>query len=329
MTAPATVVVTAELPAGGTDPLLDAGIDVVRLDDRTPESIVAAARNADALVTQLTDRIDAAVLDAGRGRLRVVANVAAGYDNIDVANAARLGITVCNTPGVLHETTAELAFGLALMARRRTTDAEQALRAGRWGGWDVNAFLGHDLAGATMGVVGWGQIGRALGRRADAFGMQVLHTARRPTDEPGCLASLDELLRRADVVSLHVPFTPETRHLIGAPQLAAMRPTAVLVNTSRGPVVDEAALAAALHDGTIFGAGIDVYEHEPAVHPRLLDALGAVLLPHIGSATVATRTAMARAASTAVVDVLAGRPTAAKVPAPPVGPDPSSWRSLR
>lgn len=318
-----TVVVTAPLPAGGTDPLITAGLDVVQLEDRSPAALVEAAAAADALVTQLTDRIDTAVLDAGGSRLRVVANVAAGYDNIDTARAAELGITVCNTPGVLDETTAELAFSLALMARRRTTDAEHVLRDGRWSGWDINGFLGHDLAGATMGVVGWGQIGRALGRRAEAFGMDVVHTARRPTGEPGYLPALDELLERADVVSLHVPLTTDTHHLIGASQLELMGPTSVLVNTARGPVVDEAALADALHAGTIFGAGIDVYEHEPSVHPRLLDAPGAVLLPHIGSATVATRTAMARAASAAVVDVLAGRSTAAAVTTTPTprGPE--------
>lgn len=311
------VVVTAALPEGGTDPLVAAGPEVVQLDRRTPDDLVAAASSADALVTQLTDRIDAAVLDAGAGRLRVVANVAAGHDNIDVAHAAALGITACNTPGVLHETTAELAFGLVLMARRRTSDAERTLREGSWSGWDVNGFLGHDLAGATLGIVGWGQIGRALARRAQAFGMQVIHTGRRPSGEAGWVASLDELLALSDAVSLHVPLTDETRHLISTAELEAMRPTAVLVNTSRGPVVDEAALAEALHAGTIFGAGIDVYEDEPAVHPRLLDAPGAVLLPHIGSATVATRTAMARAACNAVVDVLAGRPTAAAVTSPP------------
>jgi len=312
-----TVVVTAALPDGGTDPLVAAGLDVVPLDDRSPAALVEAARSADALVTQLTDRIDGAVLEAGSPRLRVVANVAAGYDNIDVIRATELGITACNTPGVLHETTAELAFALALMARRRTTDAERVLRSGAWGGWDINGFLGHDLAGATMGIVGWGQIGRALGRRAEAFGMRVVHTARRPTGEPGYLATLDHLLEQADVVSLHVPLTPATHHLISTPQLRAMRPTAVLVNTARGPVVDEAALAEALHAGAIFGAGIDVYEDEPVPHPRLLDAPGAVLLPHIGSATVATRTAMAHAACTAVVDVLAGRSTPAAITPPP------------
>lgn len=308
-----TVVVTATLPAGGTDPLVGAGHEVIQLADRVSATIAEAVRGADALVTQLTDRVDAAVLEAGHPRLRVVANVAAGYDNIDVARATQLGIAVCNTPGVLDETTAELAFLLMLMARRRIADAELALRAGEWHGWRIDAFLGHDLAGATAGIVGWGRIGQALGRRARAFGMEVVHTARRPTGEPGYVATLDELLRRSDVVSLHVPLTADTRHLIGAPQLAAMRPTAVLVNTSRGPVVDEAALADALHGGQIFGAGLDVFEDEPSVHPRLLDAPGAVLLPHVGSATVATRTAMARAASTAVVDVLAGNDTAAVV----------------
>jgi len=312
-----TVAVTVPLPGGGTDPLVAAGFDIVQLPGRGPAALADAAGWADALVTQLTDRIDASVLDAAGPRLRVVANVAAGYDNLDLARAASLGITSCNTPGVLDETTAELAFALALMARRRTSDAERTLRTGGWSGWSIDGFLGHDLAGATLGVVGWGQIGRALARRAEAFDMAVIHTSRTPTGEPGYRASLDDLLGASDVVSLHVPLTDQTHHLIGAPQLAAMRPTAVLVNTARGPVVDEAALADALHAGTIFGAGLDVYEDEPGVHPRLLDAPGAVLLPHIGSATVATRTAMARAACTAVVDVLAGRSTPAAISPPP------------
>lgn len=306
-----TVLVTADLPDGPLDPLLAAGHVVSSLG--AGESLAEAAARADALVCLLTDRIDRAVLAAGAGRLRVVANVAAGFDNIDVEAAAAHGIAVCTTPGILDESTAELAFALALMARRRTTDAEAALRAGRWDGWAIDGFLGHDLHGATMGVVGWGRIGRALGRRAAAFGMEVIHTARRSTGADGFVADLDELLARADVVSLHVPLTAATRHLITAERLARMKPTAVLVNTARGPVVDEAALAEALHAGTIFGAGLDVFADEPAVHPRLLTAPGAVLLPHVGSATVATRRAMARAAATAVVDVLAGRPTDAVV----------------
>ena len=308
------VVVTAPLPPGTLDPLHDAGHDVVVLDPPVPLAPVAA--EADALVTLLTDTVDRTVLDAGAGRLAVVANVAAGHDNIDVATAAALGIIVCATPGILDESTAELALTLALMARRRTTDAEATLRAGGWDGWAIDGFLGHDLAGSTMGIVGWGGIGRALARRAEAFGMDVVHTSRRPTGAAGYVADLDDLLRTADVVSLHVPLTPATRGLVTADRLRLMKPTAVLVNTARGAVVDEAALAEALHDGVIFGAGLDVFADEPAVHPRLLDAPGAVLLPHIGSATVATRSAMARTAATAVVDVLAGRSSRCTVPPP-------------
>jgi len=312
------VLVPADLPDGALDPLVDAGHEVTRLGGDEP--LLDAMARTDALVCLLTDRIDRAVLAAGAGRLRVVATVAAGYDNIDVEAAAELGITVCTTPGILDESTAELALALALMARRRTSDAEAALRAGRWDGWAIDGFLGHDVGGATMGVVGWGRIGQALGRRAAALGMDVIHTARRPTGADGFVADLDTLLAMADVVSLHVPLTPATRHLVTADRLRAMKPTAVLVNTSRGAVVDEAALADALHAGTIFGAGLDVYADEPTVHPRLLTAPGAVLLPHIGSATVATRAAMARAATTAVADVLAGRPTPAAVTTPKGSP---------
>jgi glyoxylate reductase len=292
-----TTVVAGELPAGSLDVLHEAGHDVVQLE--AGRRLVDVVASADAVVCLLTERVDRAALEAGaRGSLRVVANVAVGYDNVDVAAAEELGIAVTNTPGVLDESTADLAFALALMARRGTGAAERSLRAGEWRGWTMHDFLGHDVHGAMMGIVGWGRIGRAVGRRAEAFGMEVLHTRETP---------LDELLRRSDVVSLHVPLTASTRHLIDAAALATMKPTAVLVNTSRGAVVDEAALAEALHAGTIFGAGLDVFEHEPAVHPRLLTAPGAVLLPHIGSATVATRTAMARMAASSVLAVLAGR----------------------
>lgn len=311
------VVLPPGLPDGADAPLRAAGHDVEVQPDRSAPALRDAARRADALVTLLTDRVDAEVLAAGAGgRLAVVANVAAGHDNIDRAAAAEHGVTVCATPGVLDESTAELALTLALMARRRTSEAEAALRAGRWTGWAVDGFLGHDLGGATMGVVGWGRIGRALGRRAAALGMDVLHTGRRTTGQPGFVADLDDLLAAADVVSLHVPLTPATHHLIDAARLRRMKDTAVLVNTARGPVVDEAALAEALHHGTIAGAGLDVYEDEPRVHPRLLTAPGAVLLPHVGSATVATRAAMARTATTAVVAVLAGQPSPAVVPPP-------------
>jgi glyoxylate reductase len=298
-----TTVVSSALPEGALDALVAAGHRLVPLHGG--EGLAEAVGEADALVSLLTDRIGRAVL-AGAPRLQVVANVAVGHDNVDVAAADELGIVVTNTPGVLDESTADLAFALALMARRATSDAERALRRGEWGGWAMDGFLGHDLHGATLGVVGWGRIGRAVARRAAAFGMEVLHTRRRPTGEAGEVA-LDDLLARSDVVSLHVPLTEETRHLIDAGALARMRSTSVLVNTSRGAVVDEAALAQALHAGTIFGAGLDVYEDEPAVHPRLLAAPRAVLLPHVGSATVATRTAMARLAAGSVLTVLDGR----------------------
>jgi glyoxylate reductase len=303
------VVVTRRLPEGGTEPLTRAGHDVVPNDADVPftkDALCGAARDADALLCVLTDRIDEDVLDAGAGRLRVVATVAVGYDNIDVAAAAARGIAVCNTPGVLDETTADLAFLLILAASRLTSEAERDLRAGRWSGFWITQYLGRDVHGATLGVVGYGRIGRAVARRAAGFGMQVLHHARNPTGMPGYVADLDHLVAESDVVSLHVPLTDDTRHLIDARRLARMKPTAVLVNTARGPVVDEAALADALERGTLFAAGLDVYEREPEVHPRLLDAPRTVLLPHIGSASRATRTRMTQLASEGIVAVLAG-----------------------
>ena len=305
------VLVTRQLPDGGLDPLGAAGHEIVTGgagDDTplTPEELSAAAGEVDAIVCVLTDRIDAGVLRAGAPRLRVVADVAVGYDNIDVATATELGIAVCNTPGVLDETTADLAFFLMLAAARRTSDAEADLRQGRWQGFRMNRFLGEDVHGRTLGVVGFGRIGQAVARRAAGFGMQVLHHSRHDTGIDGWVADLDDLLRVADIVTLHVPLTPETTGLIDARRLRLMKPTAVLVNTARGPVMHEEALATALEDGTIFGAGIDVFEREPEVHPRLLAAPHTVLLPHIGSASEATRRRMAQLACEGVVDVLAG-----------------------
>ena len=279
-----------------------------RSDDRpfTHDELVAAVPGVDALVCLLTDRIDAEVIDAGAGRLKVVGNVAVGFDNIDVAAATARAVAVCNTPGVLDETTADLAFALILAASRLLSEAERDVRAGRWQGWGIDQYLGRDVHGATLGLVGYGRIGRAVARRAEGFDMRVLHHARRDTGSPGYVADLDALVADADVVSLHVPLSDETRHLFDARRLAQMKSTAVLVNTSRGPIVDEEALAAALEAGTVFAAGLDVYEHEPAVHPRLLAAPRTVLLPHVGSASVATRTRMARVASEGVRAVLAG-----------------------
>jgi glyoxylate reductase len=305
----ARVLVTRRLPDGGTDPLVAAGHEVVaRADDAPfrPEELRDAVRDVDAVVCLLTDRIDATVLEAGGDRLRVVANVAVGYDNVDVGAAHARGITVCNTPGVLDETTADLAFLLMLAAARLAHDAEADLREGRWHGWGINQYLGRDIHGATLGLVGYGRIGRAVARRATGFGMSVLHHTRTDTGETGWVDDLHRLLGEADIVSLHVPLSDATRGLIGAAELAAMKPTAILVNTARGPVVDEAALAAALHGGRLFAAGIDVFEQEPVVHPDLLTAPRAVLLPHVGSASVATRTRMAQLACSGAVAVLAG-----------------------
>lgn len=307
----ARVLVTHELPPGGTDPLVAAGHEIVSVDGPPPLThgmLVAAARDADAIVCLLSDRIDAEVLAAGAdgGRLRVVANVAVGYDNIDVTAATERGIAVCNTPGVLDDTTADLALLLILAATRCASDAEADLRAGRWNGWGINEYLGHDVHGAILGLVGLGRIGQAVLRRATGFNMRVVHHTRHDTALPGYIGDLDRLLAESDIVSLHVPLNEDSFHLIGARELALMKPTAVLVNTSRGPVIDEEALATALEDGTIFAAGLDVFEHEPEVHPRLLAAPHTVLLPHIGSASLATRRRMAEVACEGVVAVLAG-----------------------
>jgi glyoxylate reductase len=271
----------------------------------TTEEIVQAAGDVDAIICQLTDRIGDEVI-LGAPLARVVATVSVGYDNIDVAAATRAGVVVCNTPGVLAETTADLAFALILAASRVLSDSERDLRQGGWKRWELDGYLGRDVYGATLGLVGYGRIGQAVARRAEGFSMRVIHTDLAPTGLPGYVETLDDLLAEADVVSVHVPLTPETRHLIDARRLALMKPTAVLVNTARGPVVDEEALAAALESGSLFAAGIDVYEQEPNVHPRLLGAPRAVLLPHIGSASSATRLAMANLATSAVADVLAG-----------------------
>lgn len=303
------VLVTRPLTEGGTDPLVHEGLEVV-IPDGPPSAseLLSLAPQFDGIVSHLTDQLDSAVLEAGHGgRLRVVANAAVGYDNIDVSRARQLGLSVCNTPGVLDDTTADLAFLLILAATRLSTDAERDLREGRWKGWGFGDHLARDVHGMTLGLVGFGRIARAVAQRAVGFDMDVLHIARHDTGLHGYVPELEELLRRSDIVSLHVPLTESTRHLIGAAELAVMKPTAVLVNTARGPVVDENALVDALEEGRIAAAGLDVFEGEPTVNPRLLTAPRVTLLPHIGSATIGTRTRMARLACQGVADVLAGR----------------------
>jgi glyoxylate reductase len=272
-----------------------------------PERLRAELRDAEGLLCLLTDRVDRALL-AGSPRLRVVSSCSVGLDHVDLAAAGERGIPVGHTPGVLTETTAELAFALLLAAARRVAEADRFVRAGRWTAelqWEPDLLLGRDLQGATLGVVGLGAIGGAVARRALAFGMRVLGVSRSRRALPGVApASLGQALAESDFVSLHVPLGPETRQLIGAAELARMKPGAVLVNTARGGLVDEAALVEALRSGHLSAAGLDVFAEEPLpAGSPLLGLPNVVLLPHIGSASIATR---ARMADLAVENLLAG-----------------------
>jgi glyoxylate reductase len=264
-------------------------------------------RDADALVCLLLDKIDATVL-AGAPKLRVVANCAVGVDNIDLAAAAAAGVTVTNTPDVLTEATAELAFTLMLAAARRLGEGERLVRSGAWTGWALDQLLGVQLHGKTAGILGFGRIGQAFARRALGFGMHVIYADPHEVSADGTQrVSIDELFARADVVSLHCPLTPETRKVVNAARLATMKPTAIVVNTARGDCVDEPALIDALTAGAIAGAGLDVFVGEPKIDPRLLSCPRLVLAPHIGSATTEARTSMAQLCADAVIAVLSGR----------------------
>ena len=277
---------------------------------------------ADAALTLITDTVGAALL-AEAPHLRVVANMAVGYDNLDAAAAAAAGVWATNTPGILHETTADLAFALLLAAARNVVRSERAAREGGWRTWSPTDFLGHDVTGATLGIVGLGEIGRAVARRALGFGMEVLAATRTPRPEVERelgveRVPLPELLARSDFVTLHVPYGPETEHLIGAPEFAAMKETAILVNTARGGVVDQDALVEALRTGAIGGAALDVTVPEPlpAGHP-LYDLPNVVVTPHIGSASHATRARMAEMAARNIIAVLAGEDPPNPVNRPP------------
>jgi len=276
------------------------------------EVIVEQVRAAEGLLCLLTDSIDAAVLSAGE-RLRVISNCAVGYDNVDVAAATARGILVCNTPGVLTETTADLAWALLMSAARRTAEGDGYLRAGKWQSWSPQLLLGQDVYGAALGVVGLGRIGAAVARRGKGFGMRLLYTdvERKPEVERELdieYVDLETLLHTADFVSLHAPLTDDTVHFIGAEELALMKPTAILVNTARGPLVDQRALAEALRERRIFAAGLDVFESEPIpMDDPLLALENVVLLPHVGSASVATRTLMAKMAVENLVAGLRGQ----------------------
>jgi len=305
----ATIVVTQRLVEGSMQLFEGTGHRIISLDADGPLSeseLIDAVRGADALVCLLNDIVTEQVIEAGAS-LKVIATVSVGVDNIDVAAARAAGITVVNTPGVLDDATADIAMLLMGSALRRTHEAERVLRSGGWQGWSLDGFLGQDMTGATLGLVGYGRIARRVAARASGFSMDILHHTRTPTGIDGWCDSLVGMAERVDVLSVHVPWTHETTDLIDEQIFAAMPRTSVLVNTARGPIVNERALLAALYGEEIWGAGLDVYADEPQVNPELLSAPHVVLYPHIGSSTGSTRLAMCRLAITGTLEVLAGR----------------------
>jgi len=307
------IYVTRQIPDAGVD-LLRRQCEVVEVnpEDRalTREELLRAVAGRDGVLWLLTDRSDAEVVDAAKG-CKVFANYAVGYDNIDVDAATERGIAVTNTPGVLTDATADLAWALLFSVARRVVEADRYTREGKFRGWGPMLFLGGDITGRTLGIVGAGRIGQAVARRSVGFGMKVLYTNPSPRPElereiGARRVELDELLRRADFVSIHTPLTEETRHLVGKRELGLMKSTAYLINTSRGPVVDERALVEALREKRIAGVGLDVYENEPELAPGLAELDNVVLLPHLGSASVQTRTRMAEMAAHNLLAVLSG-----------------------
>lgn len=306
------VYLTYDIPSPGPEILrehFDVAIHEAE-DAPSPAQLVAEAAGSEGMVTLIRDRITDDVLD-DLPALRAVANYGVGYDNIDVPAATRHGVIVTNTPDVLTAATADVAWTLLMTAARRVLEGDQLVRSGQWKGWDPRQLLGADISGATLGLVGMGRIGQAVARRAMGFDMRVLYTARRDVPEAAELGAtrveLNTLLSESDFVSIHVALAPETRHLIDAAALGRMKPTAILVNTARGPVVDEAALVDALRAGSIAAAGLDVYEREPALAEGLAECANCVLLPHLGSATVGARAGMARLAAENMVAALSGR----------------------
>jgi glyoxylate reductase len=311
------ILITRRLPGCATRQVIEAfGASRVEVHDSdepiSRADLLARVRGKDGLLCLLTERIDAELMDAAGNQLRIVSTMAVGYDNIDVPAATARGIAVTNTPGVLTESTADLAFALLLAAARRLGEAERFVRGGRWSTWSPTLLLGLDLAGATLGIFGMGRIGQAVARRAQGFGMRILYHNRHrlpEAEEASLRASYvdkNTLLAESDFLSLHCPLSAETRHAFSVAEFRRMKPTSVFVNTTRGPVVDEAALAQALREGWIFSAGIDVFEREPEVHPELLACENAVLIPHLGSATQATRARMAEMAAENLITLLQG-----------------------
>lgn len=315
----ALVYVSRRIPENGLALLATAGLTVRLHDSHLPPSraeLLAGAASAHAVVTLLSDRVDSEFLERAGEQLQVVANYAVGFDNVDVAACTARGVAVTNTPDVLTDATADLAFMLLLAVARRLREGQQLVSSGNWQGWHPLQLLGREVSGSSLGIVGMGRIGRAVARRASGFGMKILYhnRNRRPEAEKSLGAryceELGALLAASDFVSLHAPLTEETHHLIDAAAIERMQPHAILVNTARGPLVDEKALLAALTSGRLWGAGLDVFEEEPRVTPGLAELSNVVLAPHLGSATEVTRQEMARLCAQAVISVLqGGRPT--------------------
>jgi lactate dehydrogenase-like 2-hydroxyacid dehydrogenase len=319
------VFVARRIPEEGLATIRDVCDADIWADELPPprDELLRRVAGRDGILTLLTDRVDDELLDAAGAGLRVVSNYAVGYDNVDVAACARRGVAVGNTPGVLTETTADLAWALLMAAARRVAEGSRYVRDGRWRTWGPLLLLGPDVNGATIGIVGFGRIGQAVGRRARGFGMEILYhdvlAVPEAVSEPlgATYVSLSELLARSDFVSLHVNLNDETRHLINANTLAAMKPTAVLVNTSRGPVVDQIALADALRDGTIWAAALDVTDPEPIpMDDPLVGLDNCLIVPHIASASRATRGKMAAMAAANLVAGVRGEPLPTPVPVP-------------
>ena len=309
MSARPKILVTQKVPDPAYPPLEAIGDVEANMEEGviwSYEELLRRGPGHDYIYSLLTDNIDARFLETCT-RLKMVANMAVGYNNIDVEAATRLGIAVSNTPGVLSDTTADLAFALLMATARRIPEAERFLRAGKYTGWGPLLFCGAEVHHSTLGLIGAGRIGKIMTKRASGFEMKVIYYdvyRMSPEDEAAyhlTYMPMDEVLQEADFVSVHTPYMPSTHHLIGERELHLMKPTAILINTARGPIVDEKALANALQSGTIAGAGLDVFENEPAVEPALLTMENVVLLPHIASASLKTRTLMATMASENIV----------------------------
>ncbi|QNN24553.1 D-glycerate dehydrogenase [Planctomycetales bacterium ZRK34] len=307
----AKIFVTHPIPGAGVDMLRESKHEVaVNRESRflSRDELLEAVVGCAGLLTQLREAIDAEVFDAAGDQLKVVSNYAVGFNNIDVDEATRREITVCNTPGVLTEATADIAWTLLMGVARRAVEGDHIMRAGDWSGWKPTELLGGDIEGRTLAILGAGRIGTAVARRSIGWNMKLMYTARSPKPDMEALGArhvdLETALREADFVSVHVPLTPDTHHLLNADRLAMMKPTAYLINTARGPVIDESALVVALKTGKLAGAGLDVYEDEPALKQGLTGCDNTLLLPHLGSATIQTRARMSELAARNLLTVL-------------------------